>query len=87
MIPQYPTSTVQDTGCTKDIEILFLALAISAPQKFTSMVLLMQEIWLNTRDLSNLVNNGINWINYISTGAGFLPSTVVRSYLSEILPW
>ena len=37
------------------------------------MLLLMEEIRLTTWYVKNLVNNGIN---YISTGAGFLPSTV-----------
>ena len=36
-------------------------------------VLLMEEIQLTTWDVRNLANNGIN---YLSTGAGFLPSTV-----------
>ena len=31
------------------------------------------EIWLTTWDVENLVNNGIN---YLSTGAGVLPSTI-----------
>ena len=35
-------------------------------------LLLMEEIRLTTWDEKNLVNNGIN---YLSTGAGFLPST------------
>ena len=37
-------------------------------------ILLMEEIWLTTRDVLSMVNNGIN---YLSTGAGFKPSTVV----------
>ncbi len=40
----------------------------------TQWMLLMEEIRLTTWDVQNPVNNGIN---YLSTGAGFLPSTVV----------
>ena len=41
------------------------------------------EIWLTTWDVESLVNNGIN---YLSTGAGFLPSTVVSPpcYLNDM---
>ena len=38
-------------------------------------VLLMEEIWLTTWDVKKHVVN--NRINYLSTGAGFLPSTVL----------
>ena len=46
----------------------------------------MAEIRLTTWDVENLVNNGIN---YLSTGAGFLPSTVWCNFLDvaiEIIP-
>ena len=38
-----------------------------------SLILLMEEIRLTTWDVKNPVNTGIN---YLSTGAGFPPSTV-----------
>ena len=44
--------------------------------RFFGMILLMEEI-LHHLGYINLVNNGIN---YISTGAGFLPSTVLQRY-------
>ena len=37
----------------------------------------MAEIWLTTQHVWNPINNGIN---YLSTGAGFQPSTVVPSW-------
>jgi len=36
----------------------------------------MEEIWLTTWDVKNLMKNGI--FTAISAGAGFLPSTVSR---------
>jgi len=39
-------------------------------------ILFMEEIRLTTWDVSNPVNNGINYLR-VSTGAGFLPSTVL----------
>jgi len=47
----------------------------------TIMIPLMEEI-LHHLGYINLVNNGIN---YISTGAGFLPSTVVIVLTMKIL--
>ena len=50
-------------------EILNIQHLLSKP-----LILLMEEIRLTTWDVWNPVNNGIN---YISTGARFLPSTVL----------
>ena len=38
-----------------------------------SVILLMEEIRLTTWDVKFSVNN---WVSYLSTGAGFFPSTV-----------
>ena len=46
---------------------------IPSPQKHPKPFLLLMEEILHHLGYINLVNNGIN---YISTGAGFLPSTV-----------
>ena len=40
------------------------------------VILLMEEIRLTTWDVKNPANNGIK---YVSTGAGFLPSTAAGS--------
>ena len=47
-------------------------------------LLLMEEIWLTTWDLKNLMKNGIFTI---SAGAGFLPSTVSRVTLIAMKIW
>ena len=40
------------------------------------VLLMVQKSQTTTWDVQNLVNNGIN---YLSTGAGFQPSTVIQS--------
>ena len=47
-------------------------------------LLLMEEIWLTTWDVKNLMKNGIFTI---SAGAGFLPSTVSRVTLIAMKIW
>ena len=52
-------------------------LGLGQQQTPVSVLLLMAEIRLTTWDVWNPINNGIN---YLSTGAGFQPSTVSLSW-------
>ena len=64
----------------------------------TKLLLLMEEIWLTTLDLQNLVHLYIylhtyiyiciqyNGINYLSAGAGFQPSTVITVSIWLVIP-
>ena len=54
-------------------------------QRVEPAILLMEEIRLTSWDVKNIANTGVN---YLSTGAGFLPSTVStsKSYRSAHCP-